>query len=576
MTTEQRGRPWCRGRFPRRLVTGMAAGLVVCAFPTVAGATDYCVDTVAACGPKNVAGFQDALDKAAATSNADRIFLGATTYTAPIASGFTYEQQAGPVEIVGAGGGGPTPTIVTSPAGGNDRVLRLMGGPGTSIHDVQIELPKNILGSLRGLWTNGTARRIRVVDADPSQTTNRIGVVLTGGALEDSDVLLGTNSDGVNLTDGAPTVRSTTVSANIGISTNGGLIERTWVGAATTGVVLQRNKTTIRSSKIAVQGASGTGLYAIVQPGFDTTVVADGLDLIGSGDPGAIGVRASTAYAPLSNVTVTLRNSLLRDFPKALYADTLDSGIGRIDAAYSDYDASKNIAVGANAKITQVKTSNFGNAGFADVADRDYRLLPSSPLVDAGDPAATQGLDLLGSPLVADGNLDGIARRDIGAFELPGPVPGVGNPGPTGGGGGFADREAPLVSSFFSSNRLFAVGRAGTAMSAAAARGTRFRYKLSESARVTIAIQRALPGRKRHGSCVRPSLQLRQAKRCTRYRTIGRLTRTAKQGSNSIKFTGRLGSRALRPGRYRAVARATDAAGNRSAPKRARFRIVHR
>ncbi len=576
MTTEQRGGPWCRGRFPRRLVTGMAAGLVVCAFPTVAGATDYCVDTVAACGPKNVAGFQDALDKAAATSNADRIFLGATTYTAPIASGFTYEQQAGPVEIVGAGGGGPTPTIVTSPAGGNDRVLRLMGGPGTSIHDVQIELPKNILGSLRGLWTNGTARRIRVVDADPSQTTNRIGVVLTGGALEDSDVLLGTNSDGVNLTDGAPAVRSTTVSANIGISTNGGLIERTWVGAATTGVVLQRNKTTIRSSKIAVQGASGTGLYAIVQPGFDTTVVADGLDLIGSGDPGAIGVRASTAYAPLSNVTVTLRNSLLRGFPKALYAATLDSGIGRIDAAYSDYDASKNIAVGANAKITQVKTSNFGNAGFADVADRDYRLLPSSPLVDAGDPAATQGLDLLGSPLVADGNLDGIARRDIGAFELPGPVPGVGNPGPTGGGGGFADREAPLVSSFFSSNRLFAVGRAGTAMSAAAARGTRFRYKLSESARVTIAIQRALPGRKRHGSCVRPSLQLRQAKRCTRYRTIGRLTRTAKQGSNSIKFTGRLGSRALRPGRYRAVARATDAARNRSAPKRARFRIVHR
>ena len=85
----------------------MAAGLLVCAFPTVAGATDYCVDAVAACGPKNVAGFQDALNKAAATGNADRIFLGATTHTAPVASGFTYEQQAGPVEIVGAGGGGP-------------------------------------------------------------------------------------------------------------------------------------------------------------------------------------------------------------------------------------------------------------------------------------------------------------------------------------------------------------------------------------------------------------------------------------------------------------------------------------
>ena len=411
-----------------------------------------------------------------------------------------------------------------------------------------------------------------MVDGAALQTNNRIGVVLTGGMLEDSDILLGTNSDGVNLTDGTPTVRSTRVNANIGISSNGGLIERVGVNATTTGVVFQRNKTTIRSSKIAVQGASGTGLYAIVQPGFDTTVLADGLDLIGSGDPSAIGVRAHTAYAPLSNVTVTLRNSLLRGFPKALYTTTLGSGIGRIDAAYSDYDASKNLATGANAKITQVKTSNFGNTGFADVGDRDYRLLPSSPLVDAGDPAATQGLDLLGSPLVADGDLDGIARRDIGAYELPGPVPGVGTP--TGGGGGFADLTAPLVSSLVSSNKLFAVSRAYTAMSAATARGTRFRYKLSEPARVAIAIQRLLPGRKRHGGCVRPSPELRRAKRCTRHRTIGTLTRTGKQGSNSTRFSGRLGGRALRPGRYRAVVRATDAARNRSAPKRARFRIV--
>jgi len=163
MTGDHRAGPCGPGRFARWLVMGVAAGLVVCAFPAVAGATDYCVDTIAACGPKNVASFQDALDKSAATGNADRIFLGATTYTAPIASGFTYDQQAGPVEIIGAGGGGPTPTIVTSPPGGSDRVLRLMGGPGTSIHDVEIELPQNVVVGLRGLWTNGTARRIRVV-----------------------------------------------------------------------------------------------------------------------------------------------------------------------------------------------------------------------------------------------------------------------------------------------------------------------------------------------------------------------------------------------------------------------------
>ena len=53
-----------------------------------------------------------------------------------------------------------------------------------------------------------------------------------------------------------------------------------------------------------------------------------------------------------------------------------------------------------------------------DAAAGDYRLLPGSPLIDAGDPATPQGLDLDGNPLVVDGNGDGNARRDLGAFEF--------------------------------------------------------------------------------------------------------------------------------------------------------------
>lgn len=43
---------------------------------------------------------------------------------------------------------------------------------------------------------------------------------------------------------------------------------------------------------------------------------------------------------------------------------------------------------------------------------------------------------------------------------------------------------------------------------------------------------------------------------------------------NSIRFTGRIGTRALRPGGYRAVVAATDSAGNRSALRSTRFRIA--
>ena len=121
---------------------------------------------------------------------------------------------------------------------------------------------------------------------------------------------------------------------------------------------------------------------------------------------------------------------------------------------------------------------------------------------------------------------------------------------------------------------MFALARGATPIAAGAHRGTRFRYTLSESARVTLTIQRSLRGRRVGEKCVRPSPRLRRAKRCTRYRTIGSLTRTGAKGANSAAFTGRIGRRALRPGSYRALIRATDAAGNRSAPSTTRFRVT--
>lgn len=51
------------------------------------------------------------------------------------------------------------------------------------------------------------------------------------------------------------------------------------------------------------------------------------------------------------------------------------------------------------------------------------------------------------------------------------------------------------------------------------------------------------------------------------------LSRLGKAGSNSFKFSGRLGRRKLRPGKYRLVAVAT-AGKSKSLPTRAPFKIV--
>jgi hypothetical protein len=85
------------------------------------------------------------------------------------------------------------------------------------------------------------------------------------------------------------------VYADSGITSSyGGLVERTAVAATSYGVIAYHNKTTVRSSAIEVTGATAWGLSARVAPGSDTTVVADGVNVLRPGGPSAVGVEATT------------------------------------------------------------------------------------------------------------------------------------------------------------------------------------------------------------------------------------------------------------------------------------------
>ncbi len=105
--------------------------------------------------------------------------------------------------------------------------------------------------------------------------------------------------------------------------------------------------------------------------------------------------------------------------------------------------------------------------------------------------------------------------------------------------------------------------------------GTTFRYTLSEPAKVKLVIAQKVPGRRVGKSCRKPSRRA-HGKRCTRFVKRGTLRRTGLAGTNSLKFSGRIGRRALKPGRYRVTITATDAAGNVSRPARLSFRVVKR
>lgn len=101
--------------------------------------------------------------------------------------------------------------------------------------------------------------------------------------------------------------------------------------------------------------------------------------------------------------------------------------------------------------------------------------------------------------------------------------------------------------------------------------------RLSEPATVRISFERAARGRRSKGRCRRATPKLRKAKRCLRYVKIKNAVLIRKglaAGLRKIKFSGRIGRRALKPGRYRAAITATDARGNRSKAARPRFRVV--
>jgi hypothetical protein len=91
-------------------------------------------------------------------------------------------------------------------------------------------------------------------------------------------------------------------------------------------------------------------------------------------------------------------------------------------------------------------------------------------------------------------------------------------------------------------------------MSAALA-GTRVSLRLSEAATVTFRVVRI----RRDG---------------TRVRLRGRIVRELAKGTTHLRYRGRLNGHRLKPGRYRLVARARDAAGNVSTFRRAKFRIL--
>ncbi|HEY8867361.1 MAG TPA: PKD domain-containing protein, partial [Solirubrobacteraceae bacterium] len=135
---------------------------------------------------------------------------------------------------------------------------------------------------------------------------------------------------------------------------------------------------------------------------------------------------------------------------------------------------------------------------------------------------------------------------------------------------------AAKVLKFTETRSRFAVGPRPTAITAKSLpRGTTFKYSLSNLATVRIKVERKTTGARVNGRCVKRTSARRHKPKCTRFVKQGTLTRNNRPaGASRLKFSGRIGSRKLKPGRYRATITAQAAGGPVSVGRSLSFTIL--
>jgi hypothetical protein len=300
-------------------------------------------------------------------------------------------------------------------------------------------------------------------------------------------------------------------------------------------IALQGGTMNVRNSRIRSESASNTetGIQVLDFAGSRTLNLTGSTVVARGPAPTALEVSASTGR----NSTVHVVNSALRAIPTGgtsppdVTANRGGSGQLVFTASHSYYG--KVAATGVTVPAPGSGTNVGGDPGFADPAAGDYRLLPSSALIDRGDPAATHAgeRDFAGAPRSRDGNGDCIVAPDIGAFERP-PL-------------ACPDKIPPKITRVRFKPRKLRVGRRG-----------RLSLRLSERAKLTVAVQR-----RKHG----------------KWRAFAKLVKPfAGPGAVKIRIGPKVKRKRLRRGRYRIRLRAADTSGNRSLVRSTTFRVVRR
>jgi hypothetical protein len=394
----------------------IAALLLSLPGPDRAGATIYCVaEPSCPQGGLAEATLEEAIEAADLNVAPDTVWIGPGEFT----SGELVANTE--IDIVGAGR--DETRIVADQTVGTD--LLYVVGSGTSVSNLELRVTKSNTNALR---LNDGADVSDLSIRAASSLTSVAGILAEEPGTEATrlDIRLGPDLSSTAIIPADQGIYTDSfLQAGIGIGIGGGggaTIARRMHISAGIGILIVGGILTVRDSLVEPDPESGF-FYGIENnssngsPETDGVFVGVNLTVVGNGQPGSAGVLVRGNEG---DSATNLLNSVITGVQTSLWRDEQGGDDVDLTVRYSSYDGSKTLlgGSGTGSNTFQNNLANGPDSGFVNAAGSDYRPRPDSVLVDAGSPVPpTSESDLRGLPRVRDGNADGSAVADIGAYE---------------------------------------------------------------------------------------------------------------------------------------------------------------
>jgi hypothetical protein len=358
----------------------------------------------------------------------------------------------------------PAITIVVAPGSYNDGPYHLAGnvnhsltlqGQGSTLITLDpsastvpyVSLNQATLRDVTVLMSSGqsagdvgvdaTGSTITGVTVDGSTADGATGVAMEGSTLSASTVEMprsvGSNTTGVNSL-AADTVVDTSITADVAYQNDSpsasSSLSRVLVRAGFIGIQNYSGSLSVDDVLVDLGTGDGVGLLADNPNGSSSakSINANHVTVVGGGS-NSVGVSVYARFpGAIQESTLQLTNSIVRGPHTDLTVEASNAGglgaksIATLTTSYSDWSTKS--VLQDDATGTATLSSGPGhqdvNPSFRNASLGDYRLAAGSPLIDKGAPGTgAPTLDLNKGPRVLDGNGDGTAVRDMGAYEAP-------------------------------------------------------------------------------------------------------------------------------------------------------------